>query len=393
MANPYLIKAGFDIGKEIFGGIGRARDKKRYNRQLDELSAMLSKDLGTDYIDVGGIQSQIDRGIASDSAELGRDYERAGGIDIGQAQGQIATNLAGARAKSRAGLLQTNEVGKANRDAQIKSQLLDIRAAKDTGDGLLPTLGNVAGIAGNTLANIITEKEAKKREQELLQLQADTVARPFQIEEPEYSRGVSQAPTLNQASGYNFDNADMFNNPGLPAERPLSPVEEAQMEAQKIKTIMDATGLIPSGYKESKGASGAAAKPKDYASMAFDELSPIQKDFDNKLGKFLSGDNISGYDKDNKFQSRPRTKDDYTGKAPDLKAIFDATIRDNIERDLGKGAADSVFNQIAPLFGLQQQTFEMDGWAKQNLTPEELKAWEKATPEMKLKYYQQYGNK
>ena len=330
MANPALIYGAGLAVNQIGQFLSANSAAKRRQKQIDDEIARRKKTLGTKFLDVNRIDSAEKRAIIEQSSKSGNRLDRALNIDVGGSQGGIAENLAGQVASSRASNIRTDEIGRANRDAQTEDDIARLKGL-DVGK---PSTGNLlAGLAStglNTYGNVSAQNQATE--------QAQTLSAQ-KIAETKFSQGIATRGS---------ERADE----GLQLRQDEFDAKQELLEAQpKFKNFDDlllfevgrGTYTLEEALELKKGGSGGTPKaPPDFASQ-----------FDKSFGKKVSAfeKNEASFIDDTQF-SGDNVTSPYT--SPNFDTDFDI-LRPTIDRRLGAGSADSVRNLLADKYNLGGQ--------------------------------------
>lgn len=234
---------------------------KQYNRMSAEEIDRLGKMKKQPFINVNSILSGYDRGIATDSAKQGMRLDKTLGLDVGQAQGQLASNQIGARSKLLGDLRLQNDVGTSNRNMAIDDRISQLRMNKAQTPGFSDLALGLGQTALNTYANNKAQSDAQKQAEKLALLNANTAPKPVGTMqyENDYSPRVDynqlNQQGVNQSAGYNYDNAGGFdqqqNAPKFknPNEYIAYMLQNGQLDLKDYLTKFGTVGGSKSGYK------------------------------------------------------------------------------------------------------------------------------------------------
>ena len=353
--NPTLIYGAGKAINQIGQFLGAKSAAERRQEQIDAEIKRRSATLGTKFIDVNRIQGAADRARIEEAGKVGR-FEKALDADVGSFVGGALEKSIPERARTRADLILKDELGRTARDFQTEQDIARLKGI-DVGK---PSTGNLlTGLVGTgleTFAGIESQKQAEAKSLEAFERQQALAPKPVgapgtQVFDTGYDRNIPLTGSGTARTPFAAQNA---------VEQSLSQPQQPQFKNFDDLLMFEVgrgTYTLEEALALKKGKPDKALP--DFASKTFKGLSGTQQSYQKEYGKFFKDqpEQVAGADSATPF--RPTTREDFTritGKQePDLKQIFDATMADEIDRKLGAGAADSVFNQIAPLLGLQTE--------------------------------------
>lgn len=126
--DPLTISALINTGGNALGGLfswlgGRGARNAAQSQYKTDRRGLLGM-LGKDVIDPRGILSQLDAASFPQLQQQGRAIQKqTGNINAPDAMGALFERLQGGRNSLLAQLMQQNQLGKSNRDFNIRSQL------------------------------------------------------------------------------------------------------------------------------------------------------------------------------------------------------------------------------------------------------------------------------